>query len=911
MTATATFRQCSNCAGAGVVRDQWGVMHHCSLCHGSGTAIWLAGSWWAWRQPVNDLSILERRAERIVRLMINVLLLVFAVGSLGGGLVLLARNTDLAGTISDLFGRGSAATLVWFGITAGVYLLYRILRARLSQPIIPFTLTEVPAPAEVPWGQSRRIRDISQVFTVESTTIVERAWQLAFAASSDGVHPLHVADILRSVPAVASMIVRLGSHPDKVHQAITQRLKLLPTSKIPPHLTDPTHELLAKAVFMAAEDRHLQVSPVALFAALAAMNDPARDVLDEAGLDPTTLAQGIAWLRIQEHLRLKVREYSVRAAAKPKGAIDRAYTARATPLLDRLGRDLTRLARDGRLPYVVGREEAVDQLLRTLGGARRSALLIGDSGVGKTTALYALAERMAAEDVPESLQDKRFVVIAAGDLVAGIQSVGDLETRVQGVVNEIGAAGNVLIAIENFDQLVGLSSTGSGALDAANLFLQAMNDGSILGVATANRDAARKFLDQGMVAGTLQRVEIQEMTPDQAITAIESRIGSLEYSQKVYFSYQAIAQAVALSHRYLHEQTLPGKALELLREAAAMAKKAQGPNCLVTGQDVAVVISQQTHTNVADVTTNERQKLLHLEDQIHQRVIGQHEAVAAVANALRRARAELRDTTRPIASLLFIGPTGVGKTELAKTVAAVYFGDEQNMIRLDMSEYQDPGSVNRLIGASSGSGANNAGGVLTEAVRRQGFALVLLDEIEKAHPEILNIFLQVMDDGRLTDNTGRTIDFTNTIIIATSNAETGYIQERLQSGTALAAVKSELMNGRLQQTFRPEFINRFDGIILFSPLTMPDLQQIVGLMLREIAAQLETKNIHFSASPAAIAELAQAGYDPMYGARPMRRVVQERVDNALATYLLQGAIGRRDTAVLEPGGVIRIESPTT
>ena len=291
---------------------------------------------------------------------------------------------------------------------------------------------------------------------------------------------------------------------------------------------------------------------------------------------------------------------------------------------------------------------------------------------------------------------------------------------------------------------------------------------------------------------------------------------------------------------------------------------------------------------------------------MHERVVGQDEAVKAVANALRRARAELRDNKRPIANLLFLGPTGVGKTELAKTVAAVYFGSEEAMIRLDMSEYQDISSIHRLIGAPPGFSGSSTG-YLTEAVRQRPFSLVLLDELEKAHPDILNVFLQVMDDGRLTDGNGRTIDFTNVILIATSNAGTQHIQDRMRDGASVSTIKDELLNQELNKYFRPEFLNRFDSVVVFTPLSPIEVTKIVRIMVAEITDRLGRKGISFTATPEAIAELALNGFDPIFGARPLRRAVQEHVDNALAQYMLQGKLGRRDMAVLEPGGVIRVE----
>ncbi len=321
----------------------------------------------------------------------------------------------------------------------------------------------------------------------------------------------------------------------------------------------------------------------------------------------------------------------------------------------------------------------------------------------------------------------------------------------------------------------------------------------------------------------------------------------------------------------------------------------------VTKDDVAALIAEKTGVPLTDVTQEEGERLLHIEDRMHERVIGQEQAVTAIASALRRARVELRSKNRPIANFLFLGPTGVGKTELAKTTAEVFFGSENNMIRFDMSEYQNQSSAARLIGG------NGEPGLLTEAVRRQPFALLLLDELEKAHPDILNLFLQVMDDGRLTDGTGRTVDFTNVILIATSNAGTNYIQDAIARGESLVAVKNALLETELRQIYRPEFLNRFDDTVVFTPLSQDDVVAIAYLMVAGVTEQMKAKGITLTVTDDAIHELARKGYDPKFGARPLRRVVQEYVENTIAEFLLAGKVGRRDTLRLEAGGKITLE----
>jgi ATP-dependent Clp protease ATP-binding subunit ClpA len=378
---------------------------------------------------------------------------------------------------------------------------------------------------------------------------------------------------------------------------------------------------------------------------------------------------------------------------------------------------------------------------------------------------------------------------------------------------------------------------------------------------------------------------------------LESKVAGLENKYRIFITYSAIEQAVLMSSRYLHDKFLPEKAVSLLQAAVIIAAKAnrRNPkNRTCTKEHIAVAISELTGIPAQKLTEDESHKLLSLEDNIHQRMVGQEEAVNAVAASLRRARAEMKDVKRPIASFLFLGPTGVGKTELAKTVSQVYFGDENYMVRLDMSEYQSVDSIRKMIGDIDGSL-----GYLTEAVRKKPFSLILLDEIEKAHPDILNLFLQLLDDGRLTDGQGRTISFTESIIIATSNIGALYIQEQIKAGTDTALIRQELIDNQLNKVMRPELINRFDGIIVFKPLSTDNIFQIATLMLKGIKKRLADKGLDLKADRDGVKLLAKAGYDPKFGARPLRRLLQDRVEDKIANKILAGELKRRDTVVID------------
>lgn len=413
----------------------------------------------------------------------------------------------------------------------------------------------------------------------------------------------------------------------------------------------------------------------------------------------------------------------------------------------------------------------------------------------------------------------------------------------------------------------------------------------------------RKYIESKSLGETLQKIEINEPDKNITIQILEANAAPIENKEEVYFSYGSLVKAYDLSVHYIVERFLPDKTINLLKEVAVYVRSHRGRQTIVQPEDVAAVIAEKTKIPVTKITQKESEKLLHLEDEIHKRMVDQEEAVKVVASSLRRARTELRDNKRPIVNLLFLGPTGVGKTELAKTVAEVYFGNENQMVRLDMSEYQTKESIYRLIGTPGGTEP----GQLTEQVRQNPFALLLLDEIEKAHPDILNAFLQVMDDGRLTDNLGRTIDFTNIILIATSNAGTDFIQEEIQKNTSVATIQEMLVREKLKLYFRPEFLNRFDGVVVFKPLGKAEIKQIAQFMINKLAKQMLDKGITLKATDEAIQELADFGYDPLFGARPLRRAIQEKVNDSLANYLLTGKIGRRDVIILDKGGQIRVE----
>ncbi|MFC1662680.1 AAA family ATPase [Patescibacteria group bacterium] len=904
--------ECNTCKGRGRLAEDKQTKA-CPSCHGLGLAAWLDGQFWHWGKTFSILRILSDRAEQLGRAVINGILMALALVGFASGVWQFYQrwqvDTDVVGWLNT---RNTGMILFWIGLLIGLYIFFRLERERSSHPVIKRKSIGnllIPPPAGLTYDDYQKNKlqslEISQYLDWQAKQSVEKAWLLAHRLDHPQVEPIHLLASLYDAPRVKVIMARLGVDSSKLVQKIKRRFSELPKIKGgEPIVSANVLELYYQAFAFAYKERNPVIDAPDLFLAVTKVEAVAKEILYDMEVDENKLTNVVKWVDLQQRVSKQWQRFRSRAARKPKGAMDRAMLAQATPVLDHYSRDLTQLARIGGLPLTIGRDDEVEEIFRVLESGRGNALIVGAAGVGKDMLLNAIADRMASEEVPESLQDKRFVSLNISSLVAGAGAVGELEERLHELLDEVVRSGNIIIAIENLHTMVGVSSAGGQSMDLSEVLAQAIATNKIIVVGTSTPNEFRKYIEpRGSLMTHFQPIRINEVDENTSILICETKVGPIEYHHRVFFAYEAIERSVKLAKRYLTELMLPTSAINLMEEVAVMVKKTKGVNSFVTGEDVAQLVSQRANVSVTKITEDETEKLLNLENIIHQRLIDQNEAVNAVASALRRARAELRDTKRPIANLLFLGPTGVGKTQLAKTVADVYFGSEENMIRLDMSEYQDQYSIYRLIGTPEGAG----GGYLTEAVRRNPFSLVLLDEIEKAHPDVLNVFLQVMDDGRLTDSSGRTIDFTNVILVATSNAATPIIQARVSEGVDVQHIKDEMMTGGLAKYFRPEFLNRFDNIVVFKPLSLSDIFAIAKLLLKDVEKRLQKKGIILEATDGAIAELAKAGYDPIYGARPLRRVIQERVDDALAKHLLQGKIGRRDIAVLETGGRITVK----
>lgn len=652
-----------------------------------------------------------------------------------------------------------------------------------------------------------------------------------------------------------------------------------------------------------------------------------------------------------------------------------------TPTLDSLARDLTKLARENRLDPVVGRTREVKRLIQILSRrTKNNPVLVGEPGVGKTAIAEGLAQRIVNGEVPEDMQQKRLMMLDMGALVAGTKYRGEFEDRMKKIIDEIYHDGQIILFIDELHTLIGAGGA-EGAIDASNILKPALARGELQTIGATTLDEYQKYIEKdSALERRFARVQVDEPTPEEAEEILKGLRPRYEEHHGVEISDDALHAAVSLSVRYINSRQLPDKAIDLMDESAAKVrldrsdepselvslrdeigslmaekenaiqtqnfevaarlrqrekelsqrlaelsfaetKEASGFADRVTSEDVATVVSQWTGVPLQQMEKKESTRLLELEKVLHQRVVGQDEAVKAVASSIRRARSGLKDPNRPIGSFMFLGPTGVGKTELAKTLAEAMFGSEDALIRVDMSEFMEKYSTSRLIGSPPGYVGYDEGGQLTEKVRSKPYSVILLDEVEKAHPDVFNILLQVLDDGHLTDSKGRKVDFRNTILIMTSNLGATQIREEKNVGFNVTdltkdhlAMQKRIME-ELKKAFRPEFINRIDETVVFRSLNEEEIHQIVKIMSKSIIKRLDEQDVHLKITPAAIEVIGKVGFDPEYGARPIRRALQKEVEDRLSEALLSGQIqlGDKVTIGAKKGKItltVKEEKPT-
>lgn len=582
----------------------------------------------------------------------------------------------------------------------------------------------------------------------------------------------------------------------------------------------------------------------------------------------------------------------------PMGGVNRAWTGRVTPSLDAYSLDLTKEAQRGRLPPRLGKEKPLSALVMALEKeSNNNVLLVGPAGCGKTTLIFGLAQEIVRGTYSPALSSKRLVSLEIGALVAGTKSGGELQERLQRVLRDIESSKNVLLFIDEVHNAI----AAGGGVDTSLIFSALephLSAGRLQMIGATNWENYRRYIEPNEAFARLFNVvKMEEASLAETLQILEYLSQSLERKYRLFISYPALRQAIELSIRFVYERALPDKAISLLEETVVYASRYKKVGELVVAGDVAKLITEKTHIPLTAVGKEEAAQLLQLEEKMHARLIGQDEAIKAIADAIRRARVGLRDPKRPIASLLFVGPTGVGKTEASKTLAEVFFGSEETLLAFDMSEYQREDSVNRLIGAPPGPGQAAPLGLLTEKVRQNPFSLVLFDEVDKANDRVLDLFLQILEEGRLTDAAGHTVNFANIILIFTSNAGTDLIYQYLREGKSLADLNKDLF-GFLQSNFRVELLNRFDGVIVFSPLTLPQVSQIVRLKLNKVVKMMAEKEIRVTYDDELVKALSRLGFDPALGARPLRRLLQDKIESFLAKKLLAGEIRKGQTLSL-------------
>ncbi|OQB06351.1 MAG: ATP-dependent Clp protease ATP-binding subunit ClpC [bacterium ADurb.Bin212] len=673
---------------------------------------------------------------------------------------------------------------------------------------------------------------------------------------------------------------------------------------IEPYLKSANQELslndvVARSLKIAVSESHRQIECGDLFIALCESYLPLKSFISDIHIEIADLANIVYWqtMVIRRNIDQKNRAFDP-DNLHLSGGIGRDWIYGFAPLLKQYARDMTEsIAKYGLDLDIVGHDKEIKEMEESLTRQRGgNVILVGEAGVGKKTTVMGFAKKVENGTAMGTLRNKHLLQIDLDALLAGAGSGGEITQRLTSILNEAVAAGNIILFIENIQNI--FSSGDAGKVNAVEVLLPYLETSDLYIIGTCDIASYSRYIStNSALIERFTKINIEEPSLDEMVRILEDVVPSIEYHTNSLITYGAIKQTIKAADKYIMNLPNPEKSINLLDGASAKATS-ERKQTIIVASDIDEYVSEKYDVPTSAVGEEEKNKLLHLEEIMHQRVIGQAQAINAIANALRRTRAGVTETKKPIGSFLFLGSTGVGKTETAKALAEAYFGDQDRMIRFDMSEYQNKQDIYRFIGASMDG--EETPGQLTTAIREHPFSLLLFDELEKANPDILNLFLQILDEGHLTDGSGRKVSFTNSIIIATSNAGANVIKQSIGSGIEYESLKKSLMDYIIDSNiYRPEFINRFTGVIVFSPLSKPEIEQIATLMLKSLAQTLyQNKGVDLSVTPDTVKYLAEIGFDPQMGARPMARTIQEKVEDMLAKKLLGGELNKGDSITI-------------
>lgn len=728
-------------------------------------------------------------------------------------------------------------------------------------------------------GKSQQIF-VNEYLEIDTWSLIDSA----YAADSGQQFLFNLAEGAWQDTEVVAIFERLGLHL-QARQELLQKLRE-PNQDLYVH-----RALLFYALRLSIGLESRYVSPQSMVIVIC--ESMLMQQLQSLDVNANELAAVKSWLQLKKRKENYQRIWRVKSLVKPKGTVNRAYTSRYAATLEEFAEDYTNAAATGDFLLSFGKEEQMKQVLRIMQQEEAASIVIGKPGVGKTHFLKYLAVRMVVEDVPLSMQDNRLVAFDLSKAFTTSQSIENFKQVLQKMFEEVASSGDIILVLDNLD--LALDVRDDLQAEIVNLIDKAIDKFKLRVIATASTNGYNRFIKAHRgLAARFKLVELIEPAASTALQILIDEAAAVEKKSGVTFDLPALREIVTLAPKFDHDRVLPAKGVAIMEECVFEAEDKELKN--VSKNIVDDVISRKVGVAVGRLSESESARLMNLEKELHQRVVGQNQAIKAVANALRRARAGLNKGNKPIASFLFFGPTGVGKTEVARTLAATYYGAEKMMIRIDMSEYQETENLKRLIGAEENG--EFIGGQLTESVRSKPFSLVLFDEVEKANPKVLDLLLQILDEGNITDGLGRKIDFTNTIIILTSNAGSRSLAERIAQGQRYHEVYNAVLP-ELRTIFRVEFLNRFDQIIMFKPLTPVEIQQVAARMLDDLKDRLLEQGYHFTYTNNVVEELTKLGYSPIYGARQLNRTIQERVEDKLAAAIVGGQLAQGGTFTLD------------